>query len=206
MYVVMSGKGKIRVGSEESPVQARSVVFVDAFVPHKFFDQGFWGRRNNPDAERNIARLLQAWRSAKKPAVHIQHNSVMPRSPLRPDQPGNAFKPEAQLLPGEPIFGKTVNSAFIGTELEKYLREQEVNALVIAGLTTDHCVSTTTRIAGNLRFEVCLVGDACATFAKKAPDGTVIAAEEVHRINLASLHGEFCTVSSTAEVLSEEPA
>lgn len=38
VYVVMGGKGKIRVGGEVQPVQSGSVIFVDAHLPHQFFD------------------------------------------------------------------------------------------------------------------------------------------------------------------------
>ena len=71
--------------------------------------------------------------------------SVEPDSPLRPELPGNALKPEALPHPGEPLFQKSVNSAFIGTGLEQHLRSAGIAALVLAGLTTDHCVSSTAR-------------------------------------------------------------
>jgi nicotinamidase-related amidase len=165
------------------------------------FDDPCWGKRNNPDAEQRMAELLQTWRKNKAPVIHVQHNSVEENSPLRPDNAGNAFKPEVAPFNDEPIFGKTVNSAFIGTSLENYLRDNRLETLVVAGLTTDHCVSTTTRMAGNLGFKVYLVQDACATFEKKTFDGQTISAEEVHRVNLASLHDEFCSVISTKDAL-----
>jgi nicotinamidase-related amidase len=166
------------------------------------FDDRRWGRRNNPDAEANIASLLAEWRRRGLPIVHVQHCSVEPNSPLRPDRSGCSFKPEAMPLAGEVQFKKSVNSAFIGTGLEAYLREQRFETLVIAGLTTDHCVSTTTRMAGNLGFRVILVSDATATFDRRGPDGTLYSADEIHRIHLASLHGEFCVVRRTAEVMA----
>jgi nicotinamidase-related amidase len=161
----------------------------------------YWGPRNNPLFESNVAALLEGFRRAGIPVLHVQHHSLRPTSPLRPGQPGHDFKPEARPLDGEPIFAKTVNSAFIGTDLEAYLRQKGIARLVVAGLTTDHCVSTTVRMAGNLGFEVWLVGDACATFDKPRPRGEVIPAEMVHQVNLASLDGEFCTVISTQEAL-----
>ena len=161
------------------------------------------GRRNNPGAEGNIAALLAAWRRTRRPVLHVQHMSRSPESPLRPDQPGNAIKPEATPEPGEPVFRKTVNSAFIGTALETHLRERGIDTVVVAGLTTDHCVSSTTRMAANLGFTAIVVADATATFERTGPDGEHHSAEEMHRHELASLHGEFATIRRTGEVLEE---
>ena len=133
-----------------------------------------WGTtRSNPSFEVNISSLLSAFRhpisstvslshSKIKPLIiHVQHLSKDPTSPLHPSYIGDVgsnfdgkrgvdFLPFMQPGAGERIVTKGVNSAFIGTELEKILRESEVRTLVIAGLTTDHCVSTTTRMAANL--------------------------------------------------------
>ena len=118
-------------------------------------------------------------------------------SPLRPELPGCQFKPEAAPIEGEPVFKKTVNSAFIGTKLESYLRDNGIEQIVIVGLTTDHCVSTTTRMAGNFGFKVLLVSDATATFDRKGPDGKEYMAENIHAIHIASLNDEFCSVITT---------
>lgn len=165
-------------------------------------DHPRWGARNNPDAEQQIGALLAAWRQAKWPVVHVQHMSQVPSSPLRPNTPGNAFKKEAIPHDGEPVFQKTVNSAFIGTALEDHLRREGIHALVIVGLTTDHCVSSTTRMAGNLGFDVVVVEDATATFERTGPDGVRYSADQMHRLALASLHGEFAQVESAHDVLA----
>jgi nicotinamidase-related amidase len=164
-------------------------------------DHPRWGARNNPDAERQIGALLAAWRQAKWPVIHVQHMSQEPDSPLRADAPGNAFKAEAMPHDGEPVFQKTVNSAFIGTSLEAHLHREGIHALVMVGLTTDHCVSTTVRMAGNLGFDVVVVEDATATFERTGPGGVRYSAEQMHRLSLASLHGEFAQVQSAHDVL-----
>lgn len=169
----------------------------------KGLDDPALGRRNNPHAESNIARLLAEWRKQKLPVIHVRHCSLKPDSPLRPQLPGNAYKEEARPFPGEKEFSKTVNSAFIGTGLEQYLHDQDISTLVIAGLTTDHCVSATTRTASDLGFDVTLIADATATHERVGHDGVLYSAEDIHNIQLAGLNGEFCTVRSTAEMLRE---
>ena len=165
------------------------------------FDDPHWGLRNNPGAEANIARLVQAWRTTGRPVVHVLHDSPSPASPLRPGTPGNAPKPEAEPLEGEPVHRKSVNSAFIGTTLEADLRSAGMDTLVVVGLTTNHCVSTTVRMAGNLGFETYLVSDATATFDRPGLDGRNRPAAEVHAAALSDLQGEFATVLDTRAVL-----
>jgi nicotinamidase-related amidase len=184
---------------EEEATMPAALLVIDV---QQGFDDLYWGKRNNLQCEANIAVLIAAFRRASKAVIHVQHMSVEPQSPLRPGQPGNEFKPEAAPAVGEKVFGKTVNSAFIGTALEKYLREQGIDELVICGLTTDHCVSTSTRMAGNLGFNTYLVSDATATFNRKGIDGRDWPAEEIHQSALASLNGEFAQVISTEAALN----
>lgn len=165
-------------------------------------DAPILGDRNNPDAESNMAVLLAEWRRNSFPVIHVKHNSTEPNSTLRPEQPGNEIKDVVKPIPDEKLFEKTVNSAFIGTGLEDYLRSSEIQNLVMVGLTTDHCVSTSVRMASNLGFNVILVEDATATFEREGHDGTSFSAEQMHQINLASLNGEFCSVVKTSEALT----
>jgi len=159
------------------------------------------GERNNPEAESNIARLLAAWRNSGRPVRHVVHDSIEPDSQLRPGLPGNAIQGAATPEPAEPIYRKNVNSAFIGTSLESDLREHGIDTLVVVGLTTNHCVSTTVRMAGNLGFTTFVVSDATAAFRRPALDGSLRPAEAVHSGALSDLHGEFATVVDTAELL-----
>ncbi|WP_216659054.1 isochorismatase family protein [Nocardioides sp. zg-1230] len=61
-------------------------------VQRAFDDADYWGPRNNPHCEQNIASLLAEWRAHHRPVVFVRHNSTDPHSPLRPGQPGNDFK------------------------------------------------------------------------------------------------------------------
>ena len=166
------------------------------------FDEPTYGARNNPQAEENMARLLAAWRKAGRPIFHIQHHSVMPNSPLRPDRPGSAIKAIVRPQGDEPVITKHANNAFVGTGLEDRLRAQGITKVVIVGLTTMHCVSTTARMAGDLGFKTVVIGDATAAFDLAGHDGTTYPAQLAHEVALAELHGEFATVMDTARALA----
>jgi nicotinamidase-related amidase len=170
------------------------------------FEDPVWGVRNNPRAELNIGRLLAFWRMTKRPVFHIRHDSVLPNSPLRPRQRGHAFKTEASPFQGEPVIGKTVNSAFIGTTLEADLKRARSQTLVLTGLTTNHCVSTTARMAANLGFSTYVVADATAAFGNKGMDGRMRPPADVHDGALADLRGEFATIVETGAMLDAATA
>jgi nicotinamidase-related amidase len=123
-------------------------------------------------------------------------------SPLRPGQPGNDFKACATPLRGERVIEKRVNSCFIGTSLEADLRRGGHETLVIVGLTTNHCISTTARMAGNLGFITWVVSDATATFDRVGPDGAAHSAEQIHAFALSDIHEEFATVADTRTVIA----
>jgi len=166
------------------------------------FEDPAWGERNNPGAETRIAQAIEGWRRRGAPLIHVRHRSAEPGGTFVPGTDAFEFKREAQPLDGEPVITKDVNSAFIGTDLEERLRAADVTSVAIVGLTTDHCCSTTARMAANLGFETWMLGDAMATFDRRAPDGELIGAEQMHRTELASLHDEFAEVISTDAALA----
>lgn len=217
---------------KEANCRKTALILID--VQNGFLHPTYWGpSRSTPECEKNIAQLLLSARrynattyapTKESNAVlicHVHHHSTSSASLLHPDAqieidgkslPSVHAQSWASPLPGETVWVKKVNSAFVGTWLEAYLREKGVRQLIICGLTTDHCVSTTTRMANNLRIvdivgdnsevvevgDIVLVGDACATFAKGAFD-----AETVHQVNLTSLNEEFAQVKSTADVVTQ---
>lgn len=162
-----------------------------------FFNNPDLGKRNNLEAEENMAELLKVWRETNRPIVHIKHIS----NPSLPHNPGRDIKEIVAPLPEEPVFIKQVNSAFIGTNLEEHLRNKRIETLVIVGLTTDHCVSTTTRMGKNLGFNPYIVSDATATFERVSFDGKLYSAEEIHNLALVSLSDEFATVVDTQTII-----
>lgn len=180
------------------PLKSKNVALVLIDVQEGFNDP-FWGKRNNPQAEQKITRLLDLFRKASLPVIHVQHLSTNENSPLRPGQPGVELMAPMAPLGTERIFQKRVNSAFIGTDLDKHLRSENIGILVMVGFTSDHCVSTSARMAANLGFSVVVVSDATVTFDRQGVHATY-PADLVHDISLASLNGEFATVMTSNEV------
>jgi nicotinamidase-related amidase len=162
-----------------------------------------WGERNNPLAEENGQALLKKWRKSSLPIIHIQHTSEKKESLFYRGSEGHSFKEGFEPLEGEPVFQKYVNSAFIGTELKDYLGKLQIKELVIFGLTTPHCVSTTVRMAGNFGFQVELVEDATAAFERQGLKGEHYSAEQIHQTELAILSNEFATIVYTDELLKK---
>ena len=159
-------------------------------------------RRNNPDAVARIADLLAAFRAAHALVLHVRHQGTASTSSFRPEGTGYPVKDEARERAGEPVIVKQVNSAFIGTDLDARLRAADIRTVVICGATTNHCVETTTRMAGNLGFDAWLVRDATWTFDRVGPDGDEHSAESIHGMTLSNLNDEFARIVWTAEVVA----
>lgn len=177
-----------------SAADAAALLVVD--VQKGFDDAGYWGPRNNPEAEENIGRLLEHWRASNGPVVFVRHDSTEEQSPLRPGQDGNDFK---DVITGEPdvLVTKHTNSCFYGEpDLHAWLQERNVSQLFICGITTNHCCETTARMAGNLGYDVQFVLDATHTF-----DRGDLNADQLSHATATNLHGEFATVLTTHEAI-----
>ena len=166
------------------------------------FDHAPWPPRNNPSMEANALALLAAWRASGRPLIHVKHDSVVPGSTLAADRPGNALRPGFEPQGDEPLVRKSVNAAFIGTDLDLRLRRLGVTSVVLFGISTDMCVSTTARVAANLGYRTLVVGDACACFDLPDGAGGIIPGDEIQRAHLATLRAEFAQVVDSGAVIA----
>ncbi|MEU9397229.1 cysteine hydrolase family protein [Streptomyces sp. NPDC048324] len=187
---------------------AKNAALVVVDVQKGFDEAGFWGPRNNPGADDNIAALIDVWQSTGRPVVFVRHDSSKPESPLRPGYEGNDLKEYVEERRGkgagpELFLTKSVNSAFLGTpDLGAWLREAGISQFVLAGIQTNMCVETTARMGGNLGYEVVVAYDATYTFDLEGPFGWRLSADEVARASAVSLHGGgFARVVTTKELL-----
>ncbi|MFV1979498.1 MAG: cysteine hydrolase family protein [Myxococcota bacterium] len=169
-------------------------------------DLAYWGgptgRRNNPDAELKMSKLLTQWRALDLPVAFTRHDSRETASPLKLSLPSGAQIEGFETRDDEIVIFKDVNSGFVGTSLEVKLRRAGIQRLVVAGFFTNMCVETTVRMAGNLGFDTYLVHDACSTSNRIGLDGTDYEPELVHDMTVANLHGEFCTAITTSETIT----
>ena len=165
------------------------------------------GNRNNPRAEECIARLLDAWRKADAPIVHVRHISRTPGSVFWPGQAGVEFQEKLQPLAAEHVMEKNIPCAFTNSGLERWLRIREITALVIVGVSTNNSVEATARTAGNLGFRTMVVSDATFAFDREDYQGRPRSADEVHAMSLANLDGEYAQIVTTeqAEKRLERP-
>ncbi|MFD5899756.1 cysteine hydrolase family protein [Streptomyces sp. NPDC060366] len=184
-----------------------ALVIID--VQQGFEEVEYWGVRNNPEADGNIAALIDAWQASGRPVVFTRHDSTTPGSPLRPGYEGNSFKEYVERRRGKGAAGsellvvKNVNSAFYGTpDLGAWLKAAGIGQLVVAGIQTNMCAETTTRMAGNLGYEVFFALDATYTFGQEGAWGWELSAQELARATAVSLHGGgFAKVVTTEEVV-----
>ncbi|MGE7875555.1 cysteine hydrolase family protein [Bacillus paramycoides] len=178
----------------------KALIMIDI---QKAFDEKKWGERNNLHAEENINKILQLWRKKGWTVIYIKHMSDNPNSVFHPNNEGFSIKEIVEPIDGEVIITKKVNSSFIGTNLEEFLKENKITTVVITGLTTPHCVSTTTRMSGNLGFNTYLISDATAAFGMKDQNGKYYDAETIHNVSLATLHDEFATILTTEQLIND---
>ncbi|MCM3676251.1 cysteine hydrolase [Peribacillus simplex] len=180
--------------------EKNALIIVDV---QKAFEDEKWGERNNLSAEENIRKILTFWREKGWQVIHVQHMSDNPSSVFHPKNEGFAIKELVEPLKEEVIITKKVNSSFIGTKLEEFLKLNDITTVVITGLTTPHCVSTTTRMSGNLGFNTYLISDATAAFGIKDQNDNYYDAETIHNISLATLYDEFATILTTEQLVNE---
>lgn len=187
---------------------AENAALVVVDVQKGFEEADFWGPRNNPGADDNIADLIDVWQSTGRPVVFVRHDSSKPRSPLRPGYEGNDFKEYVQERRGkgagaELFVTKTVNSAFLGTpDLGAWLQAERISQFVLVGIQTNMCVETTARMGGNLGYDVVVAYDATYTFDLEGPFGWRRSADEVAQASAVSLHGGgFARVVTSKEVV-----
>ena len=176
-----------------------ALIIID--VQKAFLEKDYPGiKRNNTNAELVCGNILNKWRKNDLNVIHVRHSSTNPESKLHKSKPGFEFNDYVKPKNNEIVLTKNVNSAFIGTGLDEILKNLNINTLVIVGMTTNHCISTTVRMAGNLGYETFLISDSTACYNTKGLDGKEIDCQVIFEASIASLSGEFAEIISSVEL------
>ena len=172
-------------------------------IQKAFLDKDYPGiKRNNPEAELICGKILEIWRKKKLPIIHVRHSSDNVDSKLHKSKPGFEFNDYVTPIVDEIVLEKSVNSAFIGTDLKSILDKSKTEVLIIVGMTTNHCISTTVRMSGNLGYETYLISDSTACYNTKGINGEMIDCEVIYQAALASINNEFASVINSEELIS----
>jgi len=124
--------------------------------------------------DRSLSQKMPGW-----------NNLLMPK-----DSDASQIIPELAPAPGEIVVTKTTDSALTGTNLRLILSNMGIRNLIVTGVYTDQCVSSTVRSLADESFQVILVEDCCAA-------GT----DELHEQELAIINMIYCHVMSSEELL-----
>jgi len=182
-------------------LRSQKPILICIDLQQAFQDEAYWGgNRNNQNAEEISSQIIAKWREINEQIIHVRHSSTNANSKLHKDSKGFQFHPSCLPIEGEIVLTKSVNSCFIGTPLKQLLDERNCSTVVIIGVTTDHCVSTTVRMAANYGYNVLLISDATATFDKVGVMDSLYDSELIHQISLASLKDEFATILSSDQL------
>jgi nicotinamidase-related amidase len=179
---------------------ARGLLIVD--IQRDYFPGGAHPLVEPEAAAAAAQRVLEAFRSAGEPVVHVQHVWDSPDATfMRPGTDGVEIHPAVAPADGEPVIEKAAPNSFVGTGLEDELRSRGIDELVVAGMMSSMCVDATVRAAVDLGFDATVVHDGCA-----APDlafGEIeVPGAAVHAAFMAALSDGYATVVSAKDLLS----
>ena len=188
----------------------RALLVID--VQESFERDPLWAAISNPKIAEDAARLVDASRAAGDLVVWILHTEPGTGNVFDPAR--GYVRPMAPLAPGdgEPVLTKTSINAFTTTGLQQLLVTKGIQDLLVAGIRTEQCCETTTRIAADLGYRVTFVTDATATHPiphRDAPPGrgvdeiltdprTLPVSAVIERTEYA-LAGRFATLATLAD-------
>ncbi len=182
------------------PIEQSALLVVD--VQDSFKVGSRWSRRNNPEFERNLDRLIRSYRAAGLPVIFILHNDPDPG--FRPGDPEVRLMDFLVREEGDPLLLKNTRNSFTSTNLQEILDAEGVRRVVVTGISTEQCCETTTRVAADLGYDVDFVTEATMTFPIADPEtGGEMSAEEITRRTELVLRGRFARITKVA-ALEEE--
>lgn len=177
---------------------SRALVIVD--IQRDYFPGGNMPLHEPEAAAAKAGQVLETFRAAGDPIVHVQHLSPAGAGFLEEGSEGTEIMAPVTPQDGETLITKRSPNSFLGTDLEQHLRGLGVDEVVVTGMMTSMCVDATTRAGADLGFKMTLVPDACAAPDLEYADRQV-AAQDVHASFVAAL-GQFYATVTPADQLT----
>lgn len=140
-----------------------------------------------------IGRMVTRARDERIPVIYVQHNGK-PGDPDEPDSPGWQIHERVSPQEGDIVVQKRTPDAFYETQLASILNEKEIGRLIITGVQTENCISSTCHHARIAGYSITLVKDGHSTF-----DSDVLTAEQIIA-HYNDILGDFADVTPAGQV------
>lgn len=189
-------------------LEAASTALIVIDFQMEYFNGAAPGKLPIPDGPKAMAqanRLIAFADAHDMPVIHIQHLGAAGSALFAAGSAFAEFHPDISPAPHHVVVQKTTASSFASTDLHQRLQAQGIKTLIVCGLMTHMCISTTTRDARPLGYQVIVAADACATRDIAAWDGRdVVAHADIHRATLTALSDNFADVLVTSRIVELE--
>lgn len=168
-------------------------------VQESFRHRDYYQEKYVPDFVAQLQKLIDGAKANNIKLVqifHIEEQGAFAKSSGHI----HTFAP-IELTPDH-VIEKTRHSAFVGTPLDIWLKEQGIDELTICGIRTEQCCETTTRNASDMGYKVNYVTDATLTFDMHHPDGSALLADQIKHRTETVLAGRFATIRSVDDAIA----
>lgn len=182
-------------------IRESALLVIDAQDSFKMLPR--WERRNNPNFERNVSDLVDAYRRADLPVVFFLHTDPDPF--FERDSPYIKLMDFVQRRPDELLIVKDTRNCFTSTGLGAYLLSKSVRRIVVTGIQTEQCCETTARVGADLGYAVDFVTEATLTFPIPNTDrlGEELGTEAVVERTEYALRKRFARINTVAGLTAE---
>jgi nicotinamidase-related amidase len=187
--------------SNQVPIEQSALLVIDIQDSFKVLPR--WERRNNLNFEKNVTRLIAAYRNAGLPVIYFLHFDDDPG--FERDNPNKKLQDFLKARNDEPVLEKGTRNAFTSTDLSSLLLKLGVRRLAITGIQTEQCCETTARVAADLGYAVDFVTEATLTFPISNLDrpGEELGVDAVVERTEYALRGRFARIVTVAELEGE---
>ncbi|TPG57060.1 cysteine hydrolase family protein [Ewingella americana] len=169
-------------------------------VQRSFEHRPFWQEDDLPAFQHALGRLIDGCQTRGVPVIDVFH--VNPEGPF---SIGSGLVTPMTFLSHTPAktVHKHVHNALLESGLDAWLRQQDITHLIIAGLRTEQCCETTTRVASDIGYKVTFVTEATMTFPMAHADGGVFSTAAIKRHTELVLADRFATITDVDGALAE---